>query len=87
MVNLEGRFSPQGPLNSKFRFVCQNVSRKEVSNTFEGSVLKQRKSRKCRRYPRLLRDEIFEFLTEVKRKIEIDEQDEDKLIQELGIKI
>ena len=32
-------------------------------------------------------DDIFEFLTEVKRKIEIDEQDEDKLIQELEIKI
>ena len=40
-----------------------------------------------RRYPRRSRDDIFEFLTEVKRKIEIDEQDEDKLIQELEIKI
>lgn len=77
----------RGPLNSKFRFGRQNVSGKEVSNTFKGSVLKQRKSRKRRRYPRRSRDDIFEFLTEVKRKIEIDEQDEDKLIQELEIKI
>ena len=33
------------------------------------------------------REMISEFLNEVKRKIEIDEQDEDNLIQELEIKI
>lgn len=80
---LYGQF--RGPLNSKFRFGLQNVSGKEVSNTFKGSVLEQRKSRKRRRYPRLSRD-IFEFLTEVKRKIEIDEQDQDDLIKDLEIK-